>query len=577
MKRTKLSTRLLSLTLMLLFVIGAEYSGVLSLSAGAKEYNSGSQIYVGDLKVGDMIGKGSVLYPSMEDRMGVTTAELNVDGEEFKIRQSAKETYTTKGTLRVESIKYSIYSRHICAYKLKTYEEASDLQKTYKNNTHIYVGDMKLGDVAGAGATLHSSGDGSEYSAFEVFVDESSKRANNSFFEWSPSTPIRLVSAEKDSNSPNKLIMRFETFYADGEVGSEASLCAALNKDEVIVLANNIELSDCFFVKDGKEHTIDLNGYTLSRNMTSKAATGHVFQVNKGSKLTIKDSSTENSGLITGGLAPNGGGAYIDGELIIEGGTIAGNTADNGGGLFVRGGSVTVNKNAVIEDNTSKNGGGIYITENGTVNISGSSIENNKSSESGGAVYNLGKLSVKGGKLSSNTAEQSGAGIFSKGTSDLRKAEITCNNNAESGGGIINCGTMTISSCTVSGNSAKGSGGGIMLAEGSKTSFAEDNNICQNFAQDGGGIFVGNCTIDLKDTTIESNIASGSGGALWLDSGTSAELDNVKIIGSTCTSNGAGIYSKGTLSLIDCKIKSCTGSSGVYFDSDNKLTLKIHQ
>lgn len=574
MRKIKRYRRVLQLILIVSLIINIMFSGAFTISADAKEYNSGSSIYVGDLKVGDIISKGSVLYPSMEYRMGVTTAELNVDGEQFKIRQSSEETYTTNRTLRVDSIKYSIYSKNICAYSLKTYDEESNLHKNYKNNAHIYVGDMKIGDIVGAGATLHSSSDGNGYNAFEIYLDESSSKANGSYFEWSPSTPMRLISAENDYYSPKKLIMRFETFYAEGEVGSEASLCAALNKDEVIVLANNIELSDCFFVRDGKEHTLNLNGYTLSRNMESKTATGHVFQVNKGSKLTIKDSSTEHSGLITGGFAPNGGGAYIDGELIIEGGVIAGNTADNGGGLFIRGGTVTINKNVIIEDNVSKNGGGIYITENGTVTLNGGSIENNKCSDNGGGIYNLGKLTVKGGTVSSNIADRSGAGIWSNGTADLKKAEIARNNNAENGGGIINYGTMTLSGCTIACNSARSSGGGMMLAEGSKTSFSDNNGIGANYAKNGGGICVRKCTIDMKDTALEGNIASGSGGAIWLDSGTSVELVNVNIISNSITENGAGIYTKGNLSLTDCKINSCTGGSGVYFDSDNNLTLK---
>ncbi len=574
MKKIKQYRGVLPLMLILLLIIGITFGGVPMISAYAKEYNNGAHIYVGDLKVGDIIGKGSVLYPSMEYRMGVTTAELTIDGEQIKIRQSSAETYTTESILRVDSIKYSVYSKNICAYSLKTYDEESNLQKTYKNHSHIYVGDMKIGDIVGAGATLHTSSDGRGCSAFEVYLDESSKRANDSYFEWSPSQPIRLVSAERDYYSSNKLIMRFETFYAEGEVGSEASLCAALNKDEVIVLANNIELSDCFFVRDGKEHTLDLNGYTLFRNMAGKAATSHVFQVNKGSKLTIKDSSTEHSGLITGGFAPNGGGAYIDGELIMEGGIIAGNTADNGGGLFVRGGSVTINKNVIIEDNVSKNGGGIYITENGSFTLNGGSIENNKSSDNGGGMYNLGTLNINKGIVNSNIADQSGAGIWSKGTATLKSTEIARNNNAENGGGIINYGTMTLSGCTIAGNSAKSSGGGIMLAEGSKTSFSDNTDIGANYAQNGGGICVRKCTVEMKNTAFEGNIASGSGGALWLDSSTSVELVNVNISSNSSTSNGAGIYTKGTLSLTDCKINGCTGGSGVYFDSDNQLTLK---
>ncbi|MEE3405581.1 MAG: hypothetical protein VZR73_16010, partial [Acutalibacteraceae bacterium] len=363
------------------------------ISAGAKEYNSGSSIYVGDLKVGDIIGNGSVLHPSMEARMGVTTAELTIDGKQIKIRQSAAETYTTDRPLRVDSIKYSVYSKNICAYSLKTYDEENDLQKTYKNHSHIYVGDMKVGDIVGAGATLHTSGDGSGCSAFEVYLDESSKRANDSYFEWCPSQPIRLVSTEKDFYSPNKLIMRFETFYAEGEVGSEASLNAALNRDEVIVLANNIELSDCFFVRDGKEHTLDLNGYTLSRNMAGKAATGHVFQVNKGSKLTIKDSSTEHSGLITGGLAPNGGGAiYVDDApadhqaILFESCIFRGNRADrDGGAFFVCDDGVALSNTEITKNSAKKRGGAVFvdarygITVRGLVTIDNNTCDDNKS------------------------------------------------------------------------------------------------------------------------------------------------------------------------------------------------------
>ena len=143
MKKTKAYMRVLSLTLILLFVISAMCSGMLRISADAKEYKSGARIYVGDLKAGDIIGKGSVLYPSMEARMGVTTAELNVDGEQIKIRQSLAETYTTERTLRVDSIKFSVYSRNICAYVLKAFDEEGDSQKNYKNNSHIYVGDSR--------------------------------------------------------------------------------------------------------------------------------------------------------------------------------------------------------------------------------------------------------------------------------------------------------------------------------------------------------------------------------------------------------------------------------------------------
>ena len=176
--------------------------------------------------------------------------------------------------------------------------------------------------------------------------------------------------------------------------------------------------------------------------------------------------------------------------------------------------------------------------------MNGGSIENNKCSDNGGGIYNLGKLTVKGGTVSSNIADRSGAGIWSNGTADLKKAEIARNNNAENGGGIINYGTMTLSGCTIACNSARSSGGGMMLAEGSKTSFSDNNGIGKKKKKNGGGICVRKCTIDMKDTALEGNIASGSGGAIWLDSGTSVELVNVNIISNSITENGAGIYTK---------------------------------
>ena len=270
-----------------------------------------------------------------------------------------------------------------------------------KTTKPLYISEVKVGmgetseeaakELLAEGFTILK--EGSEYSAFEVYLDESTNRANPSFFEWRPSQPMRLVSTEKDFYSPKKLIMKFEIFYADGEVGSEASLNAALNRDEVIVLANNIELSDCFFVRDGKEHTLDLNGYTLSRNMAGKAATGHVFQVNKGSKLTIKDSSTEHSGLITGGLAPNGGGAiYVDDApadhqaILFESCIFCGNRAGrDGGAFFVCDDGVALSNTEITKNSAKKRGGAVFvdarygITVRGLVTIDNNTCDDNKS------------------------------------------------------------------------------------------------------------------------------------------------------------------------------------------------------
>lgn len=142
------------------------------------------------------------------------------------------------------------------------------------------------------------------------------------------------------------------------------------------------------------------------------------------------------------------------------------------------------------------------------------------------------------------------------------------------GGGIMNYGTMTLNGCSVAGNSAKNAGGGMMLAEGSQTSFSDNNGIGENYAKNGGGIYIQKCRIEMKNTSFDKNVASDSGGALWIDRNMSAEFQKVNISSNSSTANGAGIYTRSELFLTDSTIKGNTGGSGVYFDSDHKLTLK---
>ena len=78
------------------------------------------------------------------------------------------------------------------------------------------------------------------------------------------------------------------------------------------------------YVPSGVEATIDLNGKTLKREVSSASANGSVIK-NEGT-LTISDSSGSNAGIITGGYAEQGGAVNNLGELTINGGTIEKNT-----------------------------------------------------------------------------------------------------------------------------------------------------------------------------------------------------------------------------------------------------------
>lgn len=160
--------------------------------------------------------------------------------------------------------------------------------------------------------------------------------------------------------------------WAQTEVSSEETLRAAIGSNNSVKMTANIPLSSCLVIEDGKNVTLDLNGYVLSRSLSSAANDGHVILVNSGGLLTVTDGSSAGNGQITGGKAIDGGGICNNGTLTIEGGTITGCSANNcGGGIFnapvtaagdpatltIKGGRITGN---TCGDDDAGRGAGIY-------------------------------------------------------------------------------------------------------------------------------------------------------------------------------------------------------------------------
>ena len=126
------------------------------------------------------------------------------------------------------------------------------------------------------------------------------------------------------------------TAFAAVSVKNETALFNAVKKvinssdednDGIIKLTKDIDISECLRIPSGRPVTIDLNGYMLNRGLSECRDIGSVIRVEPGAVLTIKDSSNDNSGSITGGASWNGGGVCNHGTLTLEGGTISGNKA----------------------------------------------------------------------------------------------------------------------------------------------------------------------------------------------------------------------------------------------------------
>ena len=144
----------------------------------------------------------------------------------------------------------------------------------------------------------------------------------------------------------------------EGPVTGWAALQAAMNNGGVIKLADNVtaESTDAALtIPAGKTVMLELNGFTINRNLAEAVENGSVI-INNGT-LAVMD--TLGGKIIGGNTTGNGGGILNNGTLTLYGGEITGNVAALGGGVY---NSVTNTETVgfwmtggLIHDNTATN------------------------------------------------------------------------------------------------------------------------------------------------------------------------------------------------------------------------------
>ena len=167
-----------------------------------------------------------------------------------------------------------------------------------------------------------------------------------------------------------------------------------------------------------KDVTLDLNGCNIDRGLAEFDAHTYGYVIINNGTLTIKDTSNDHDGKITGANnSEHGGGIINNGTLILEGGSIDGNTAD-------------------------LRGGAIYNAKSGSVTMTGGIISNNTAiSYDGGGIYNAGTLTLSGGRIESNKANGkyargNGGGILQDGTMNVSGNPIVKDNIAKKGNNV---------------------------------------------------------------------------------------------------------------------------------------------
>ncbi|MCD8006717.1 MAG: right-handed parallel beta-helix repeat-containing protein [Oscillospiraceae bacterium] len=240
-------------------------------------------------------------------------------------------------------------------------------------------------------------------------------------------------------------------------ISLQDAIDAASENDTVSLL---VDVSENVTVAESQSITLDLCGFTL----TTEDSTANVSIIYVYGTMTLKDSSEDQTGKITGSGAeiPSttnklyGGGIRVKGTVTMESGSITGNgklgNYVSGAGVYVDdGGTFTMNGGS-ISDNLGDWGGGVYVTSGGTFTMNDGEISGNTIQNWGGGVVLYGNctFTMNGGTITGNKGVY-GGGIYLHGSSDvgyptfvMTKGAIYNNTATTEGADIYSTGSSSV-------------------------------------------------------------------------------------------------------------------------------------
>ena len=273
-------------------------------------------------------------------------------------------------------------------------EDGNAIQKQsnlyFKNNTAIinvvkpFVTGAKISLVReGIGVLTNGYGKFNTLNPETYFVSES----ENSLYEISHiNSGERLEAAIVSFDNATNWTHAVQTSLDNQGAVQNFTLYSDWLPDENHSFGNAVGyLGGALYVPVGANIVLDLNGFTIDRQFTEAINNGYVFNI--AGALTIIDSSTAQTGSITGGFSTNtAGGINIEGNGIVElrGGTITGNAtqSETAGGAITDAGKFT-QTGGVITANEGVKCGGVYVPASGTIELGGSAKINGNTDAEG--------------------------------------------------------------------------------------------------------------------------------------------------------------------------------------------------
>ncbi|MGH8489367.1 MAG: DUF4347 domain-containing protein, partial [Gammaproteobacteria bacterium] len=253
----------------------------------------------------------------------------------------------------------------------------------------------------------------------------------------------------------------------DGDTSSIANLLANQGADgnislrEAVIATNNTAGADTITLASGTytlsiggstdnsgdldiRDTLTLNGAAAASTIIDANGVDRVLDVHAGGTLYLTGVT------LTDGSAPEGGGIYNQGTIMLDGVRITGNTASfsSGGGGIYNDGVATLAR-SLIDNNAASfdsGGGGIRNTGTGTLELTNVTLSKNTAafSTGGGGLSTSGLATLQNVTISENLADfGDGGGIHESGGVTILTNTIVANNTVSFGSGPDVDGTIS--------------------------------------------------------------------------------------------------------------------------------------
>ena len=255
----------------------------------------------------------------------------------------------------------------------------------------------------------------------------------------------------------------------------------------------------------------------------------------------------------------DGGGAWVGGELTLQGGLFESNQTllneyNGGGGGLMSIGPVSINDTQFVTNLTADWGGGAYIYNgSGTASTLTSivALSNTAVNGGGGGIFSWFATNLSGSQFQTNTAAYRGGGLYAgyNGNYPIRVyGGSFLNNSGSGGGGLYSDSNFWLDGATFSGNVARnGNGGGAWTVRSARVTGSTFSGNQVLAGGNSGGIDA-LASLWLTDTLLANNHnlccaagGSGSGG-------------NTTVVGgeyrqNQAAQNGGGLLAYGKVSL----------------------------